>query len=103
MQSRRLKLNLDKTECILVTANNSMHRNVDIHSVMLGNIPVQLSNSVRNLGFVFNSHLNLNEQINNVKRKVILIPINISSIAKIIDQDSKIKLVHGLVFSIIVF
>ena len=87
-----LKLNSDKIECILVTANNSIHRNVDIHSVMLGNIPVQLSNSVRNLGFVFDSHLNLNEQINNVKRKVIVNLINISRIAKFIDQELKMKL-----------
>ena len=46
MQSRRLKLNSDKTECILVTANNSMHRTVDIHSLMLGNLSVQIPNSV---------------------------------------------------------
>ena len=99
MQSKRLKPNSDKAECNLVTANNCIHRNVDIHSVMIGNIPVQLSNSVRNHGFVFNSHLNLNEQINNVKRKVIVNLINISRIAKFIDQESKIILVHGLVFS----
>ena len=43
MQSRRLELNSDKTECILVTENNSIHRNVDIHSVMLGYIHVQIS------------------------------------------------------------
>ena len=103
MQSRRLKLNSDKTECILVRANNSMLRNVDIHSVMLGTIPVQLSNSVRNLGFVFDCQLNLDEQINNVKRKVIVNLINISCIAKFIDKDSKRKLVHGLVFSKIDF
>ena len=103
MRSRRLKLNSAKTKCVLVTANNSMHINVDIHSVMLGNIPVQLSNSVRNLGFVFDSQLNFDEQINNVKRKVIVNLINISRIAKFIDQDSKMKLVHGLVFSIIDF
>ena len=42
MQSRRLKLNSDKTECILVTENNSMHRNVDINLVMLDNIPIQV-------------------------------------------------------------
>ena len=47
MQSRRLKLNSDKTEYVLVTANNSIHRNVDTHSMMLGKMPVQLSNSVR--------------------------------------------------------
>ena len=59
MQSRQLKLNSDKTECIHVTANSSMPRNVDIHSVMLGKIHVQFSNSARNLGFVFDSQLNL--------------------------------------------
>ena len=61
---------------------NSMHRDIDIHSVMLGNISVQLSNSVRILGFVFDSHLNMNDQINNVKRKVIVNLINISRIGK---------------------
>ena len=103
MQSRPLKLNSDKTECSLVTANNDMHRNVDFHSVMLGSIPVQISNSVRNFGFVFDTQLNLDEQINNVKRKVIVSLINISRIAKFIDQESKMKLVHGLVFSKIDF
>ena len=89
MRSRRLKLNSDKTEFILVTANNSMHRNADIHQVMLGHMPVQLSNSVRNLGFVFDNQLNLNEQINIVRRKVIANLINVSCIAKVIDKDSK--------------
>ena len=70
---------------------------------MLGNTPVQLSNSVRNLRFVFDSQINLNEQINNVKRKVIVNLIDISRFAKFIDQESKMKLVHGLVFSIINF
>ena len=52
MGSRRLKLNSDKTVCILVTAGNSIYGNVDINWVMRHNIPVQLSNSKRNLGFV---------------------------------------------------
>ena len=81
MRSSRLKLNTDKTECNHVTANNSMHKNVDINSVMLGNIHVQLSNIVRNLGSVLYNQLNLNEQINNVKMKIILNLINISRIA----------------------
>ena len=72
MRSRRLKLNNNKTECILVTENNSTRRNVDINSVMLGDIPVQLSISVPDLGFEFDNQLNLNEQINNVKWKVIV-------------------------------
>ena len=68
MRSRRLKPNSDKREYILVTANNSMHTNVDMNPVMLGNIPVQLSNSVRNLRFVIGNQLNLDEQINKIAR-----------------------------------
>ena len=83
-----------------MTENNSTLRIVDINSVMLGEIPVQLSKSVRILGFVFDYQLNLNEQINNVKRKVIVNLINIFCIAKFIDKDSKMKLLHGQVFSI---
>ena len=103
MQSRRLKLNSDKTECALVIVNNSVHRNVDINSVMLGNTPVQISGSVRSLGFVFDNQLNLDEQINNVEKKVIVNLINISRITKFMNKDSKIKLVHELVFSITEF
>ena len=74
MCSTRLKLNSNKIEYILATANNSMHENVDNNTVMLlmlENIPAQLSNSVRNLGFMFDYHLNLDEQINNMKKNVI--------------------------------
>ena len=100
MRSRRLNLNSDKTECKLVAANNIVRRNVDIDSVKLGSTPVILSNSVRNLGFVFDNQLNLNEQINSAKRKVIVNLINIFLSAKFINKDSKLKLVRGLVFSI---
>ena len=50
-----------------------------------------LSNSVRNLGVVSDSQLNLNEQMNSVKRKVIVNLINIFRIANFIDKDSKIR------------
>ena len=76
-----LTLNSDRTEGILVAATNSMCRNVDMNSVMLGNVPFKLSNSVRNHGFVLGNQLNLNEQINNVKMKIVLNLINISRIA----------------------
>ena len=47
-----------------------MHGNFYITSLILGNIPVQLCNGVRNLGFIFYKQLNLNEQLNNVKDEV---------------------------------
>ena len=54
-----------------------------------------------NLGVVFDSQFILIEQIYIVKRKVIVSLIKFSCISIFIDKDSKIKLVHGLVFSII--
>ena len=98
MRSRGGKLSSDKIECNHLPAKKSLHIHFEIKSVLLGNIPVQLSNSGQNLGFIFDNQLILNEEINNVKRKVIINLINVSRIAKFIDNDSKIKLVHGLVF-----
>ena len=54
-RSRRLKLNSDKTDRIFVTEKNCMRKIVDIDSVMLRDIPVQFSNTVRNLGVVFDN------------------------------------------------
>ena len=82
MRSRRHNINSDKTERILVKANNSTRRKVDIRSVMLGDKSVLYSISVRNLGFLFHSQLHLDEQINNVKRKVIVVSIKSTRIAK---------------------
>ena len=103
MRSRRLKLKSDKTECILVTENDSMHRNVDTHSVMLGSVPVKISNNVRNLGFVFDNQLNFDEQVHNVTRKVIVNLTDFFSHCQIYSQRLEIKLVHRLVFSVIEF
>ena len=84
MRRRRLKLISDKTKCMFVPTNSSLHGIVTLIAVMLGNIPVQLSNSVRNLGFVSVNQLNLDEQNNYVMREVIVSLINISRNAKFI-------------------
>ena len=70
-----------------------MHINVYINSVMLGNIPDQLSNNVRNLGFAFDNQLNVNKQMNNLKTEVTGNLINLCQIAKFIDKNSKICIV----------
>ena len=90
-RSRWLNPNSDRTEYFLVTTNNRMHRNVDVVSVTLGNISVELSKSIRRLGFVFYNQLNLIEQIDSVKRKIIVILIIISRITSFIDKSLKNK------------
>ena len=74
-----------------VTAIVSMHRNVDITTLMLDNMPVKFTNTVRNLAFVFVNQLQLDEQSNNVKRKIIVNLINISRIAKLLTETQKLK------------
>ena len=61
--------------------------------------PIYFSNSVRDLGFIFDKNLSLIEQLKNTKKKTIGNLINISRITKFINFKSRIKLVHGLVLS----
>ena len=70
-----------------------MLRNVNIHLVILGNITLQICNSVQILGFGFDNQLNFNKKINNVMRKEILNSSIISRNGKFIDKNSKIKLI----------
>ena len=101
MRSGPLKLNFDKTDCVLVTENITMRRDIEI--IRLSIMPVQLYSNVRNLGFIFDEKSIFNEQINSVKRKLIVKLFSFSRIAKFIVKDSKIELVHGLVLSIVFF
>ena len=99
MSSRKLKLNANKTECILFDSNS---RNVSINpinNINMGTTTLTFSDSVRNLGVFFEKRLNMEKQIQNAKSKAIGNLINISHISKYIDRNSRIKLVHGLVLS----
>ena len=57
------------------------------------------SNEVRNLGFYFDKELSLEHQLKKVKAKTVGNLINISRIAKYLDKNARLKLVHGLILS----
>ena len=97
MKSRKLKLNTDKTEYIMFNNNNCEELNVDELSM------ASRSENIKDLGFTFNTDLNMKLQILNVKRKAIGNLINISKIAQYIDLNSRLKLIYGLVLSRIDF
>ena len=58
---------------------------------------------MRDLGFTSDSNLTLDAQIRKIKSKAIGNLINISRISSYLDKSSRLKLVHGLVFSRIDF
>ena len=99
MESRRLKLNASKTECILFGSSTRLGDLSQFRALNVGDSSVIFSETVRDLGVIMDRYLNLNTQMRNVKKKAIGNLINISRMTKYIDVGSRLKLVHGLVLS----
>lgn len=100
MSSRRLKLNTDKTECIMFGSRASLRQFSDFSQLEINDAyPISLSNNVKDLGIHFDRNLSLIEQLKSTKKKTIGNLINISRITKFINFNSRIKLVHGLILS----
>ena len=105
MKDRRLRMNPGKTEIMVIgnTSNIIEVGNEFNQTTNFGNSSVTLSEKVKNLGFVFDQTLSLNNQINKAKQKAICGLINISHISSLIDKTYRLQLVHSLVFSHIDF
>ena len=103
MFKRKLKLNKDKTN-IMVVGNPLQLRNIDFPSILkLDQTDINLSKKLKNLGVIFDENLTLKYQVAAVKKKAIGGLINIAKISKFIDRESKLKLVHSLILTQIDF
>ena len=103
MYRRKLKLNSGKTEIMLVGSQTKVSLLSNFTEMTVGTSTVTLSQKVRSLGVIVDQNLTLKPQLNNTKRKAIYNLMNISRISKFINESSRMKLVHGLVFSVIDF
>ena len=103
MISRKLKLNSGKTEIMLIGSPCKIRLLSNFKEMIVGNSVVTLADQVRSLGVILDQTLTLKKQLNNTKRKVIYNLINISRISKYINEASRMKLVHCLVFSVLDF
>jgi len=65
MSSNRLKLNCDKTEAVWISSCHNAAKN-NLPPVEIGHSMVQPSQGARNLGFYFDSLMNMRRHINNV-------------------------------------
>ena len=98
MDSKNLKLNMDKTDIIIVGSDVKLRNFNEISSLRFLNSDISLSRKIRNLGVLIDSRLTLDDQIMSIKKKAISNLRSISHIRRYIDKDTCIKLVHNLVF-----
>ena len=103
MESKRLKLNMDKTEIIIIGSKMKLKDFEGISSLKLFDTDIEVSKRIKNLGVFIDSSLTLDDQIKSIKKKSIGNLKNISHIRKYIDKETCLKLVHNLVLSNIDF
>ena len=104
MTRRKLKLNADKTECIIFGNKPRLEALEGFKYIQVKqDSKLTLASQVKNLGVLFDQDLSMEPQIRSIKGKAIGHLTNISYIAKFIDRSSRLKLVYGLVLSRIDF
>ena len=99
MTQRKLKLNMGKTEIMMLgSASNLSDMNFG-DDVKFGELNIKLNSKVRDLGVVLDENLLSKNQIMSSKRKAIGGLINIAKISPYIDKNLRTQLVHSLVLS----
>ena len=96
MTDVRLKLNDDKTEFLVIS---SPYHDQPKLSFNLGQVNISASTSCRNLGVIFDSHLNFKSHISVVCKNSFFHLRNIGAIRKFLTTDACEKLIHAFVTS----
>jgi len=98
MIMRKLKLNDDKTDIIIIRGSRRTS-NEDLLFLNIGNSQLQPSSTVRNLGVIFNSTLDYKDHINYIVKCCQLHIRNLYMIKSFINEHCLLLLVHSMVFS----
>ena len=95
MHYNMLKLNTDKTEVMLFTSKHNK-KYIENVVVKVGDCPTPSTSCVRNLGVLWDSMLNMQQQVNSVSYAQLR---NIGHIRRYLTTEATKSLVHGLVTS----
>jgi hypothetical protein len=98
MAANYLKLNDDKTEFIVLGSRHSLSK-VSSSSVQIGEICVNASSSVRNIGAVFDTQMKMNMQVTAVCKSAWFQIHQIGKIRKYLTSDQTKSIVHAFVIS----
>ena len=99
MKKKRLKLNENKTECILIGSRNSLDKNKDFETIDINGVPITLSKDIRDLGVIIDEELNMQMQINSVVKAANCQLLNVAHIKRFLDQDCLKMLINSLIIS----
>ncbi|MCP4274572.1 MAG: hypothetical protein GY781_21820 [Gammaproteobacteria bacterium] len=99
MKKRKLKLNDNKTEILIVHGNRRVDETQNIISINIGDSQLQPVNSVRNLGVYLNSKLDFKEHVHQVVKSCYFHIRNLYAVKQFINRRCLLMLVHSLIFS----
>ena len=94
----KLKMNDDKTECMLIGTRQQLAK-VSRDKITVGKNSISLSQNVKNLGTLIDCNLKFHKQINNLCKSSYYFLYNIRKIRKYLMKDLTATLVHALVIS----
>ncbi len=98
MESKQLKLNQDKTECLIEGKNKDIRR-TNIPTLCIGSLSLETYETVRNLGIVLDCSLSMKQQIQRVVRTTRYHLQDIFFVRKYLDETTAKMLVHNYVIS----
>ena len=98
MTCNKLKLNDGKTEFILLGRKQQL-QDAPMGKLTVGNSSVDLSVSVRNLGFHFDENLSMKAQVSSVCKSAYFHLRNIARIRKYFSESAAQSLVHAFITS----
>ena len=99
MDGKQLKLNEDKTECLIIGKKNDISNMRNIQNLSVNNTPMNVSKSVKNLGVLLDCSLTLKEQISKIVKISGYHLRNIAFVRKYLDECTVKKLVHNYIIS----
>ena len=98
MESKQLKLNQDKTECLIVGKNKDIRR-FNMPTLCIGDNSLETCDAVKDLGIIFDCNLSMKDQIQRVVRTTRYHLRNIGFVRKYLDETTIKMLVHNYVIS----
>ena len=99
MSNNHLKLNDSKTEFLIIGNPNIYSQVENIAPIVIGDTPVNPSDSAKNIGAVLDGELTMSAHVSNVCRSCYLHLRHISQIRQFLTQDAAASIVHSLVTS----
>jgi hypothetical protein len=94
----KLKMNDDKTECMLIGTRQQLAK-LSFDHIAVGEKSIFPSRTVKNLGIQMDSNLTFHEQINKLCKSSFYFLYNIRKIRKYLTKDVTATLVHAFVIS----